>query len=282
MELNDDAAVEAALADHGFPVRLRDEAERDRMPLWVRAEMRKAADQIDTLASAVRARDSYIDRIAGVLGSPKDRNRLDEALGYVLASYRRRGEQAESALNEWERMATLMELSGPDQVYDTLIQRAESILTLEAENAALRQKLVEYNSHGPDGHNVTNLQYQNVCEELEALREMVQTIALWSRGMGELTEEARSVVGHTERALEAERIAAVHLREAFNVANKAANEREREVEALKKENATLRGELDGCCSHGVSESDDCPECEAAAEKYMAEVLFAKAKEGTNG
>lgn len=43
------------------------------------------------------ARKQLMDA-ACVMGSPKDAHRLADALGYVLASYRHRGEQAETAL----------------------------------------------------------------------------------------------------------------------------------------------------------------------------------------
>jgi len=69
---------------------------------------------------------------------------------------------------------------------------------MTADLAAARQKIVEYESHGPDGHNVTNLQFHAVRHELEA-----------------------------------ERIEVAHLREAFVTMERAANQHEADLAAAR-------------------------------------------------
>lgn len=73
--------------------RLEKAKARMRGHLWATEEDAAASSSV---LSALEAAEKELMRAAVVMGSPKDAHRLADSLGYVLASYRARGERAEA------------------------------------------------------------------------------------------------------------------------------------------------------------------------------------------
>jgi hypothetical protein len=84
-----------------------------------------ALEAIAGLRQRAERAEAILHKAACVLGSPKDAERLDEALGYVLASYRARGERAETILRDLRAwlFSPGNEYRTPDEVLTWLDER---------------------------------------------------------------------------------------------------------------------------------------------------------------